>query len=120
MDMKDIIKSRRIELNLTQKEVADYVGVSEATLSRWESGEIKNLRRNRIAALAKILQLPPSTIVGDLDEETPSSSKRPVSDADLRFALFGGADVEITDEMFDEVKRFAAFVAQREKEKKEK
>lgn len=57
MELKDIIKSRRIALGLTQKEVADYVGVSEATLSRWESGEIKNLRRNRIAALAKILNV---------------------------------------------------------------
>ena len=65
MEMKDIIKRRRLELNLTQKEVADYVGVSEATLSRWESGEIKNLRRNRIAALAKILDVSPSVIVGD-------------------------------------------------------
>ena len=69
MELNDILKIRRAELNLTQKEVADYVGVSEATLSRWESGEIKNLKRNRIAALAKILKLPPSTIVGTLDEE---------------------------------------------------
>ena len=69
MELNDILKIRRTELNLTQKEVADYVGVSEATLSRWESGEIKNLKRNRIAALAKILKLPPSTIVGTLDEE---------------------------------------------------
>jgi len=69
VELNDILKIRRAELNLTQKEVADYVGVSEATLSRWESGEIKNLKRNRIAALAKILKLPPSTIVGTLDEE---------------------------------------------------
>ena len=40
MEMKDFIKQRRVKLGLTQKEVADYVGVSEATLSRWESGEI--------------------------------------------------------------------------------
>lgn len=69
MEMKDILKSRRLELKLTQKEVADFVGVSEATLSRWESGEIKNLRRNRIALLAKILQIPPSAIVGEDEKE---------------------------------------------------
>lgn len=69
MEMKDILKSRRLELNLTLKEVADFVGVSEATLSRWESGKIDNPRRNRIAALAKILNIPPSTIVGTLPEE---------------------------------------------------
>ena len=30
MDTKDILKSKRKEFNLSQKEVADYVGVSEA------------------------------------------------------------------------------------------
>ena len=74
MELKDLIKSRRIELNLTLKDVAAYVGVSEATLSRWESGAINNPKRNRIATLAKVLELPPSTIVGTLpeDEEKPA------------------------------------------------
>ena len=74
MEMKDIIRNRRLELELTQKEVADYVGVSEATLSRWESGEIKNLRRNRIAALAKILQISPAAIVGDIDSDPANAT----------------------------------------------
>ena len=41
-----------------------------------------------------------------------------VTDDDIKFALFGG-DGEITDAMFEEVKQFAAFVRQREAEKKE-
>lgn len=68
MEMKDIIRQRRVELGLTQKEVADYVGVSEATLSRWESGEIQDFKRNRITALAKILKVSPSLIVGKTDD----------------------------------------------------
>lgn len=36
---------------------------------------------------------------------------------DLFFAVFNG-EQEITDEMFDEVKKFAAYIAQREKDKK--
>ena len=40
------------------------------------------------------------------------SGERSVSDDDIKFALFGG-DGEITDEMYDEVKRFAEFVKQR-------
>ena len=35
----------------------------------------------------------------------------------LRFALFGGTE-GITDEMYDEVKRFAQFVKERERDKK--
>lgn len=60
----EIIKTRRIGLGLTLKEIADAVGVNEATVSRWEAGNIENMRCNRIGALSKILQLPPSVILG--------------------------------------------------------
>lgn len=63
MEIKDILKSRRIQLNLSQMDVAKAVGVSEGTVSRWESGDIANLKRSRIAALAKILQINPAVIV---------------------------------------------------------
>lgn len=50
--------------------------------------------------------------------KTGISSEPPEDmDAALKFALFGG-DGEITDEMFDEVKRFAAYIKQREQDKK--
>ena len=57
MDVATIIKERRIELGLTQKEVAVAVGVSEATVSRWEAGEIENMRRDRIFNLARVLAM---------------------------------------------------------------
>lgn len=69
MEIKDILKSRRIKLKLSQLDVAKAVGVSEGTVSRWESGDIANLKRSRIAALAKILQISPAVIVtGEYDE----------------------------------------------------
>ena len=67
MDTKDILKSKRKELNLSQKEVADYVGVSEATVSRWESGNIANMGRDKIALLSEILKISPSVIAGYAD-----------------------------------------------------
>lgn len=63
-EIKDILKNKRRELGYTMKYVADKVGVSEATISRWESGEIQNMRRNNIVALSKLLELSPSTIMG--------------------------------------------------------
>ena len=62
------ISNRRVELSLTQKQVADYVGVTEATVSRWESGEIENMRRDKIAKLANILKVSPLLIMGISDE----------------------------------------------------
>lgn len=69
MEIKDIIKNRRLEKNLTLLDVAKACDVSEATVSRWESGSIENMKRSRIASLAKVLGVSPSIIVGeDVDE----------------------------------------------------
>ena len=64
MGVRSVIKNRRLELQLTMKEVAEKVGVSEATVSRWESGDIENMRRDKIASLAKALQIPPAVLMG--------------------------------------------------------
>lgn len=51
------IKARRVELGLTLEEVGRAVGVGRSTVQRWESGLIKNMGRDKIAALANILQM---------------------------------------------------------------
>lgn len=70
MEVKDILKSRRQELNMTMKEVATSVGVNEGTISRWESGDIANMKRDKIMALAKALQISPAVIMGWEDGST--------------------------------------------------
>lgn len=78
MDIKDILKDRRLELQLTLEDVAKRVGVSPATISRWESGDIANMRRDRIAALAEALQISPAVIMGwDVDTTLPPGAHRP-------------------------------------------
>lgn len=64
MDFKDIIKTNRSKLGLTLDDIARYVGVSGATVSRWESGDIENIRRDKIAKLAEILRVTPSYLMG--------------------------------------------------------
>ena len=58
------MRARRIELDLTMKDVADAVGVSEATVSRWESGDIADMKRSRIISLAKVLKISPMVVLG--------------------------------------------------------
>lgn len=69
----DIIKDRRIELGLTMKDVADYVGVSEGTVSRWESGNIANMKRSRIYKLAEALKISPLVLLGVESSATPDN-----------------------------------------------
>ena len=64
MTTNELLKSKRKELNLTMKQVADFVGLSEATVSRWESGNIANMGRDKIALLSQILKLTPGAIAG--------------------------------------------------------
>ena len=57
------IKARRLELNLTLEDVASAVGVGRSTVRKWETGMIKNMGRDKIASLAKVLQLSPVDLV---------------------------------------------------------
>lgn len=68
------IKNRRLALGLTQKEVANYVGVGEPTVSRWESSEINNMRRDRIQKLSEILQVDPLSIMAATHIDTPKEN----------------------------------------------
>ena len=73
MDLNILIKNRREELGLTLKEVADACDVSESTVSRWESGGIGNMKRHRIAKLAKVLQIPAPVLVGEASPDITES-----------------------------------------------
>ena len=63
-EVNQILKNRRIELGLTMLDVANKVGVSEGTVSRWESGDIANMKRDKIVLLAKALEISPAVIMG--------------------------------------------------------
>ena len=76
MEQKNVIKNRRTQLGLTQLEVAQYVGVSESTICRWESGNIENVGSTRLKKLAEILQLSPADLIIDDGSDTISVSKK--------------------------------------------
>ena len=75
MSMSDIIQKRRDELNLTLLDIAKKVGVSEATIQRYESGQIINVRQDKIGKLAAALQLTPTQLLGweDVQSEEPKN-----------------------------------------------
>ena len=107
----ETIRNARKALGLTQRQLADTLGVANTSVSNWEKG-LSRPDADMIQKLCAILHLQANDFYGTT-EAPAQNSRRPVSDEDIKFALFGG-DGEITDAMFDEVKRFAAFLKQRE------
>ena len=75
--MNERISARRKELGLTLDEVAAFVGVNKGTVSRWESGEIDNMRRDKIAKLAEVLKVSPLFIMGMQDTISTAPAPRP-------------------------------------------
>lgn len=69
MKFNERLKYRRLELGLTLEDVGNIVGVSKTTVQRWESGEIENLRRDKIAKLSNALKTTPAYIMGWEDDK---------------------------------------------------
>lgn len=65
------IKERRLSLGYTLAFVADKLGVTEATMQRYESGEIKNIKHETIVELANIFNCYPSYLMGWEDDPVP-------------------------------------------------
>lgn len=63
-NMDNRLYERRKELGLTLEEVGNIVGVSKSTVKKWESGYIENMKRDKIALLAKALKVSPLYIMG--------------------------------------------------------
>lgn len=84
MEIKDIIRKRREELNLTYEQLGNMIGVGKSTVRKWETGMIENMRRDNIVALAKALNISPSVIMGwDVLEENVSSDENKISNVEI-------------------------------------
>lgn len=111
--MRNRIRDLRLARNMTQVDLSSLLGISQNTLSYWENGKI-DVDSESLIKLSAIFGCTTDYLLCNSDVFYPESP-----DASLRFALFGGSAKEITDEEFEEVKRFAAFIAERRKKQRE-
>ena len=77
MEIGVLIKQRRVEKGLSLMDIANFCDVSKATVARWENGDIKHMRRDKIEKLSLILNVSPITIItGELptNDDTISTS----------------------------------------------
>lgn len=105
------------ERNMTINELVKILDLSSGSPTAWKSGATPRL--STVEKIAEYFGVSADYLSGT--EETKkaltANGERSISDDEIKFALFGG-DGEITDAMYDEVRKFAAFVKQREADKK--
>ena len=95
-------------------------GASRASLTDLKKGRKQGLSAETLSKIAYYFDVSIDYLLtGEETKKAPTDGERTVSDDDIKFALFGGGG-EITDAMFDEVKRFAQMVKLREEAEKEK
>ena len=63
-DIGKRIKTRRKELKISALELGDRVGLSKATIHRYENGDIKNIKMPVVEAMAQILKVNPLWLLG--------------------------------------------------------
>lgn len=79
MDIGKRIKERRKELGLSAEQVAELMGVSPATVYRYESNYITNMRVDKLTPIAKALNTTEAYLLGwtnDINQNQNSSQYR--------------------------------------------
>lgn len=110
------IRQLRKQAGMTQTDLGETLGVKKNAVSKWECGRVTDIPAGKIKAMAELFRVPPSYLI---DNDARKPILRPgsdITDEDVKFALFGGED-EITDDMYREVKMFAAFLKERSKQR---
>ena len=105
---RSLIKQRGLKVG----KVCEMLGYKDTFLADVARGK-QSITNENVYKLAQILGTSFEYLTDITDTPDPNLSTKPTppTEADIKVALFGG-DGEVTDEMWDEVKRFAEFVKQ--------
>ncbi|MCM1335384.1 MAG: helix-turn-helix transcriptional regulator [Bacteroides sp.] len=109
------LRELRSSRKLSQQKLSEQLGISKSSINMYERGE-REPGIDLLEAIADFFNVDLDYLTGMSESPRKSLQKEKSGDDDLKFALFNGSD-GITDEMFEEVKAFAAFVKQREQQK---
>lgn len=80
MSVSERIRTLRIEKGMTQEELGEYLGVGKATVQKYESGQIQNLKTAHIKKLCLLFGKKPHHFIFD-DEELMMPDKEKIIDS---------------------------------------
>jgi len=85
MTLGERVKSLREREGMNQKELADASTISQATISRIESGQIEELKSDALIKLAEVLKVTVDYLIGKTNKMNPEELVTVDSDANYIF-----------------------------------
>ncbi|WP_339010235.1 helix-turn-helix transcriptional regulator [Fusobacterium animalis] len=64
IELANKLRTKRLENNLSLQEVADKLGISKVTVSRYETLDITNIPSDKIEGMAKLYNTTPAFLMG--------------------------------------------------------
>ena len=115
------IESVLSEKGISKKEFYDACGLTSSAYSQWNTGKTSPSKKalHKVSDFLGLNYEWLTTGDGEKEKAPTPEGERKATDEEIKFALFGG-DGDITDAMYDEVKRFAQMVKLREEAEKKK
>lgn len=65
MEIGEKIKQARLKLGMSQAELGEKLGVQRSAVSKWEKGQVVNIKRSTLLNLSKHLGISPAELVID-------------------------------------------------------
>lgn len=101
-ELSQKIKELRLKNGMTLEQVGNIVGVGKSTVRKWETGMIANMRRDKIALLAKALGTTPAYLMGWKDDKKNSSEELALSEGEKNLLIFYRSLSDEGKKLFDE------------------
>ena len=92
MGFPERLKALRLEVNLTQKEAAEKIGISQQAYADWEKGK-KNPTQERLSILADLFNVSTDYLLGHSDNRTIEEDE--LSEVEM---LFRATSLDMTEE----------------------
>lgn len=100
------MKQSREKQGMTLAELGKKIGKTEATVQRYESGNIKNLKNDTIENIAKALNVNPAYLMGWIDNNEQQEKPN---------HLAAHLDGDLTDEEWKEILDYAEYIRSKRK-----
>lgn len=106
--MSKRIRQKRLELGLTQEELANKLGLQKSAIAKYENGRVTNIKRGTIQLMSDLFQVSPSWLMGLSEDSSEAMIKGSIrAEEDLahikKYYLLSHEKRQIVDNLIDQL-----------------